>query len=190
MSDKFHRLTLGGLVRDLPILRLQPQADSAALLPSDGVSIAFFNILGDNELTDTAAAMLAPLLPECDFLVTAETKGIPIAAQLARVLDIPQYIVLRKTVKPYMVEPMTEEVYSITTQSKQILAFDAGDAALIANSRIIIIDDVISTGNSLAAIERIVKRCGGKVVAKAAILAEGDAAVRDDIVFLEKLPLF
>ncbi|MPM31374.1 hypothetical protein SDC9_77929 [bioreactor metagenome] len=101
-----------------------------------------------------------------------------------------KYIVARKSVKPYMDSPIIDEVVSITTQKKQLLVLDEQDALSIKGKRVAIIDDVISTGESIKAIERLVESAGGIIAAKAAILAEGDAANRNDIIFLEKLPLF
>ena len=125
-----------------------------------------------------------------DYIVTAEAKGIPLVHELCRLRNLPYYIVARKSVKPYMSKPLTDEVVSITTQKKQTLCLDGKDALLLKGKRVAIVDDVISTGESLSAIERLVEKAGGEIVAKAAILAEGDAARREDIIFLEELPLF
>lgn len=113
-----------------------------------------------------------------------------VAEQMCRLRNLPYYIVARKSVKPYMSHPITDEVVSITTQKAQTLCLDGKDALLLKGKRVAIVDDVISTGESLLAIERLVKKVGGDIVARAAILAEGDAAKRDDILFLEPLPLF
>jgi len=137
-----------------------------------------------------AAAQLVKKLPPVDILVTAEAKGIPLVFEMSRLLGMKRYIVARKSVKPYMESPIVDEVVSITTQKKQILCLDHNDASLVKGRRVAIIDDVISTGESVQAVERLVTKAGGIVVAKAAILAEGDAAQRNDIIFLEKLPLF
>ncbi|MBQ4288841.1 MAG: adenine phosphoribosyltransferase, partial [Clostridia bacterium] len=131
-----------------------------------------------------------PKIPEVDYLITAEAKGIPLVQELARLLNMDRYFVARKSIKPYMVNPFVTEVYSITTQKKQILCLDETEAKLIEGKKVLIVDDVISTGESLKAMETLVKKAGGTVSGKVAILAEGDAADRDDIIFLEKLPIF
>lgn len=176
---KQYELHVAGVTRALPIMQVSPE-----------LAIASFVILGDCEIVVKAAPLLVEKLPEVDVLVTAEAKGIPLVHEIARLLGHAHYIVARKSVKPYMGEPLIDEVESITTQKKQILALDGHDATAIAGKRIAIIDDVISTGESINAVERLIERAGGQVVAKAAILAEGDAAKREDILFLEELPLF
>ena len=157
---------------------------------ADALSIASFVILGDTELVEEAAKKLKDKLPEVDVLITAEAKGIPLIFELSRIRGMKQYIVARKSIKPYMVSPLVTEVYSITTQKKQILCLDETEAAAIKGKRVAIIDDVISTGESLKAMEALVKKAGGHIAAKAAILAEGSAADREDIIYLEKLPVF
>ncbi|WP_313892341.1 phosphoribosyltransferase family protein [Psychrobacillus sp.] len=174
-----YTLEVAGLTRELPIVKL-----------TDELSIASFVILGDAELVRKASPILAELLPEVDVLVTAEAKGIPLIYEIANVLNMPKYYVARKSTKAYMQEPLINEVFSITTQTKQFLCLDQKDAVEIANKRVAIIDDVISTGESIKALEELVEKAGGQVVARAAILAEGDACKREDIIFLEKLPLF
>ena len=154
------------------------------------LAIASFVILGDCELVTAAAPLLAQKLPKVDYLVTAEAKGIPLVHEVSRLLGLPYYIVARKSVKPYMAEPLVDEVVSITTQKAQTLCLDGKDALLLKGKKVAVVDDVISTGESLQAIERLVEKAGGEIVAKAAILAEGDAAKRSDIIFLEELPLF
>mgnify|MGYP000717222110 FL=1 len=134
--------------------------------------------------------MLAQKLPKVDYLVTAEAKGIPLVHEVSRLLGLPYYIVARKSVKPYMAEPLVDEVVSITTQKAQTLCLDGKDALAVKGRRVAIVDDVISTGESLSAIERLLEKAGAEIVAKAAILAEGEAAGRGDIIFLEELPLF
>ena len=146
--------------------------------------------MGDCELVTAAAPLLAQRLPEIDYVVTAEAKGIPLANEVSRLLGLPYYIVARKSIKPYMKAPLTDEVNSITTQKTQALCLDGKDALAIKGKRVAIVDDVISTGESLSAVERLVEKAGAAVAARAAILAEGDAAKRDDILFLEELPLF
>ena len=122
-------------------------------------------------------------------LISSESKGIPLAYEMSRESGI-QYIVARKMAKLYMKNPMSVDVKSITTASSQKLWLDSTEADFMKDKRIVIVDDVISTGESLAAVETLVNRAGGKIVAKAAVLAEGDAAERHDIIYLEKLPLF
>ncbi len=179
MAQKTYTLHVAGVTRELPIVKI-----------SDDLAIASFVILGDTELVCAAAAQLVKKLPPVDILVTAEAKGIPLVFEMSRLLGMKRYIVARKNVKPYMESPIVDEVVSITTQKKQILCLDHNDASLVKGRRVAIIDDVISTGESVQTVERLVTKAGGIVVAKAAILAEGDAAQRDDIIFLEKLPLF
>jgi len=174
-----YSLKIAGLTRTLPILRL-----------GENLSIASFVILGDTELVATAAPLLAKKLPPADLLVSAEAKGIPLVYELAKLLGMKRYIVARKSIKPYMGHVIKDEVTSITTQKKQLLALDESDALLLKGKNVILIDDVISTGESLSALQRLVESAGGFVVAKAALLAEGDAGLRDDIIYLEKLPVF
>lgn len=177
--DQYYTLEVAGVTRQLPIMKI-----------SEKLAIASFVILGDCELVVKAAPQLAKRLPQVDYIVTAEAKGIPLVHELCRLLNLPYYIVARKSIKPYMSHPLTDEVVSITTQKAQTLCLDGKDARLLAGKRVAIVDDVISTGESLHAIERLVEKAGGEIVAKAAILAEGDAAKRTDIIFLESLPLF
>jgi len=176
---KKYSLKVAGLTRELPIVQISPT-----------LSIASFVILGDTELVLAAAPLLVDKLPETDVLITAEAKGIPLVFEMSRLLNMKRYVVARKSVKPYMDSPLVDEVFSITTQKKQVLCLDENDAEAIRGKRVAIIDDVISTGESVQAVERLVVKAGGTIVAKAAILAEGDAAKRKDIIFLEELPLF
>ena len=176
---KTYTLHVAGLTRELPIIKL-----------SYDLSIASFVILGDTEIVKKTAPMIAKKLPEVDFVVTAEAKGIPLAYEISKVLNLDEYIVARKSVKAYMEEPIEVEVNSITTTNSQKLYLNNQDANKIKGKRVVLIDDVISTGQSLKALERLVEKAGGKVVAKAAILAEGDAKNRKDIIFLEALPTF
>lgn len=175
----YYNLKVANLERKLPIVRI-----------TDTLEIASFVILGDAELVIESAKELIKKLPEVDYLITAEAKGIPLVQELARLLGMRQYFVARKNIKPYMTEPFTTEVYSITTQAKQILCLEKEESELIKGKRILIVDDVISTGDSIRALEALVIKAGGNVVGKAAILAEGDAADRKDIIYLEKLPTF
>ena len=176
---KTYTLNVAGLTRELPIIKL-----------SYDLSIASFVILGDTEIVRKTAPIIAKKLPEVDFIVTAEAKGIPLAYEISRVLNLNEYVVARKSVKAYMEEPIEVEVNSITTTNSQKLYLNNQDANKIKGKRVALIDDVISTGQSLKALERLVEKAGGKVLAKAAILAEGDAKDRKDIIFLEALPTF
>lgn len=177
--DKYYELNICNIKRNLPILKI-----------NKNLAIASFVILGDTELISNVAPALAKKLPNVDILVTAEAKGIPLVHEISKILNMKNFIVARKSIKPYMKNPICDEVVSITSQKKQILCLDGIDAEKIKNKNIAIIDDVISTGESLSAIERLVKKAGGIICAKAAILAEGDAANRKDIIFLDRLPLF
>ena len=176
---KTYTLHVAGLTRELPIIKL-----------SYDLSIASFVILGDTEIVKKTAPMIAKKLPEVDFVVTAEAKGIPLAYEISKVLNLDEYIVARKSIKAYMEEPIEVEVNSITTTNSQKLYLNNQDANKIKGKRVALIDDVISTGQSLKALERLVEKAGANVVAKAAILAEGDAKDRKDIIFLEALPTF
>lgn len=176
---KTYTLHVAGLTRELPIIKL-----------SYDLSIASFVILGDTEIVRKTAPIIAKKLPEVDLIVTAEAKGIPLAYEISKVLNLNEYVVARKSVKAYMEEPIEVEVNSITTTNSQKLYLNNRDAKKIKGKRIALVDDVISTGQSLKALERLVEKAGGKVLAKAAILAEGDAKDRKDIIFLEALPTF
>ena len=176
---KIYTLHVAGLTRELPIIKL-----------SYDLSIASFVILGDTEIVKKTAPMIAKKLPEVDFVVTAEAKGIPLAYEISKILNLNEYIVARKSIKAYMEEPIEVEVNSITTTNSQKLYLNNQDANKIKGKRVALIDDVISTGQSLKALERLVEKAGANVVAKAAILAEGDAKDRKDIIFLEALPTF
>ncbi|PGH21202.1 adenine phosphoribosyltransferase [Fusobacterium polymorphum] len=176
---KTYTLHVAGLTRELPIIKL-----------SYDLSIASFVILGDTEIIKKTAPIIAKKLPEVDFVVTAEAKGIPLAYEISKILNLNEYIVARKSIKAYMEEPIEVEVNSITTTNSQKLYLNNQDANKIKGKRVALIDDVISTGQSLKALERLVEKAGANVVAKAAILAEGDAKDRKDIIFLEALPTF
>ena len=171
-------LRVAGLERELKICPVNEE-----------LSIAGFVMFGDTELTIACAKELLRLVPEHDVIVTAESKGIPIAYEMARQSGR-SYVVARKSVKLYMSDPAQVVVKSISTSSEQKLYLDSNEADKIRGKRVLIVDDVISTGESLKALETLVAQFGGHIVAKAAVLAEGDAAQRGDIIFLEKLPLF
>lgn len=156
---------------------------------SDSLDIAAFIIFGDVELTIAGCKELLGRVPDFDVIITPEAKSIPIAYEMARQSGKP-YIIARKGVKVYMRNPLDVSVTSITTKNEQHLFLGETEAALLKNKRVLIVDDVISTGESLIAVRKLVKEAGGIEVAACSFLAEGDAADRDDIIFLEKLPLF
>ena len=173
-----YKMTIAGCQRQLPICPI-----------SDSLDIAGFVMLGDVEVTEAAAKALMEKCPEHDVIVTAESKGIPLAYEMARI-GCRNYVVARKGIKAYMEEPVHVEVKSITTDHVQKLYLSKADCENLRDKRILIVDDVISTGESLAAIEELLHSVGGQVVGKACVLAEGDAKDRTDIIYLEPLPLF
>ena len=175
---QYYTLKVAGLTRQLPLCAV-----------SDTLDIAAFVMFSDVEMTVACAKELAKKIPECDVLITAETKGIPLAYEMSRQTGIP-YIVARKSVKVYTRNPIEVTVNSITTQHTQKLYLGQDEGDLMKGKRIVVLDDVISTGESLLALDELVKKAGGQIVGQAAVLAEGDAADRKDIIFLEKLPLF
>ena len=179
MSELFYPMTVAGLQRKLPLCPI-----------SDKLMIGAFVIFGDPELTVAAAAELNKRAPEHDVLISAESKGIPLVHEMARQEGNARYLLARKAAKLYMKNVFTTEVNSITTAKKQTLCIDGDDAAYMKGKRVVIVDDVISTGESLKALETLVEQAGGIIVGRMAILAEGDATKRDDIIYLEKLPLF
>ena len=174
--SKYFKLNVAGLERDLLICPL-----------NENLSIAAFIMLGDSELTVRCAEELLKVAPEHDIIITAESKGIPIAHEMAKQSGTMTYVVARKGLKVYMPDPISVNVQSITTLSQQTLFLGSDDAEKLSGRRVLIVDDVISTGESLRALEALVKKAGGEIVGEAAVLAEGDAADRDDIIFLEKL---
>ena len=172
-------MTVAGLKRELPICKV-----------NDNLYIAGFVIFGDQELTVACARELLAKAPEYDYIITAEAKGIPLAHEMARQSGAAKYFLARKGPKLYMTGVFESSVKSITTAKEQKLYLDTADAALMKGKKILIVDDVISTGESLAALEALVEKAGGIVCGKMAILAEGDAQDREDLIYLEKLPLF
>lgn len=172
-------ITIAGVDRELPICPL-----------NENLAIGAFVIFGDPELTTAVAQALLERAPEYDYVITAEAKGIPLAHEMARLAGNRKYFVARKKAKAYMTGVFEVKVHSITTAGEQSLFLDKADAELIKGSKILIVDDVISTGESLRAVEELVEAAGGNIVGKMTVLAEGDAQVRDDIIYLEKLPLF
>ena len=175
----YYHMTVAGLERDLPICPL-----------NENLSIAGFVIFGDPELTVACAKELLKRAPEYDYIITAEAKGIPLAHEMARQSNASKYFLARKAPKAYMTGVFESTVTSITTMGQQHLYLDVADAKLMEGKRILIVDDVISTGESLRALEVLVQKAGGIIAGKMAVLAEGDAQSRDDILYLEKLPLF
>jgi len=156
---------------------------------SDSLDIAAFILFGDVEITVASAAALIHRLPSFDVIFTPEAKSIPLAYEMSRQTGKP-YVVGRKGLKVYMRDPVEVTVNSITTQKEQHIYIGIKEAEILKGKRVVIIDDVISTGESIKACEELVEKAGGLIAAKAAVLAEGDASERDDIIYLEKLPLF
>ena len=175
----YYRMKVAGLERDLPICPV-----------NENLYIAGFVIFGDQELTVACARDLLERAPEYDYIITAEAKGIPLAHEMARQHGDAKYILARKGPKLYMRDIFSVTVNSITTAKEQKLYLDGADAALMQGKKILIVDDVISTGESLKALEALVEKAGGIICGKMAILAEGDAQERPDLIYLEKLPLF
>lgn len=175
----YYPINIAGVDRKLPICPV-----------NEDLYIGAFVIFGDVELTTAAAKALLEKAPEYDYMITAEAKGIPLIHEMARLAGDEKYMLARKAPKLYMTGVFEVEVNSITTAKKQTLYLDTADAELMRGKKILIIDDVISTGESLRALEVLVERAGGEICGRMAILAEGDAIDRDDIIYLEPLPLF
>ena len=175
----YYEMTIAGCKRQLPLCKLH-----------DELMIGAFVIFGDAELTVACARELLKKAPEYDYLLTAEAKGIPLIHEMARQHGDKKYFVARKNPKLYMTGVFEVDVHSITTAKEQKLYLDTADAELMKGKKILLLDDVISTGESLSALEQLVHKAGGIICGKMTILAEGDAQDRDDIVYLEKLPLF
>ena len=174
-----YRMKVAGLWRELPICKV-----------TDSLYIAGFVVFGDQELTVACARELLKVAPEYDYIITAEAKGIPLAHEMARQVGAQKYFLARKAPKLYMTGVFESTVKSITTAKEQTLYLDVADAELMKGKRILIVDDVISTGESLRALEVLVEKAGGIIAGRMAILAEGDAQNREDLIYLEKLPLF
>ena len=175
----FYEMTIAGLKRQLPMFKV-----------ADNLYIAAFIMFGDVEITKAAAAELLKKAPEFDIMVTAEAKSIPLIYEMARQAGVNDYVIARKGPKVYMENIISTEVDSITTAGIQKLVIGQKEIDLMKDKRVLIVDDVISTGESLKSIELLVNKAGGNIVGRMAVLAEGEAADRDDIIFLEKLPLF
>ena len=179
MEQKYYKMNIAGVERELPICPL-----------NENLMIAGFVIFGDPEITTACSKAWLDKAPEYDYLISAEAKGIPLVHEMARLAGNQKYFLARKAPKLYMTGVFEVVVKSITTEKVQKLYLDKADAELMKGKRILIVDDVISTGESLRAVEELVKLAGGEIVGKMAILAEGDACTRDDLIYLEKLPLF
>ena len=173
-----YKMTIAGLERELPLCPL-----------NDKLDIAAFVMFSDVEITVASAQELLKKSPDFDIILTAESKGIPLGYEMSRQSGKP-YVVARKSVKLYMTDPIAVTVKSITTAAEQTLYLSKEKADMIKGKKVLIVDDVISTGESLKALEELVTEAKGNISGKAAVLAEGDAADRDDIIYLEKLPLF
>lgn len=173
-----YEIEIAGLKRELPLCPL-----------NDKIDIAAFVMFSDVEITKVSARELLKKVPEFDVILTAESKGIPLAYEMAAQSG-KNYVVARKSVKLYMKNPISVSVRSITTENIQTLYLSEEKAEMIKGKRVLIVDDVISTGESLKALQKLAAEAGGKIVCNAAVLAEGDAAERSDIVFLQELPLF
>ena len=176
--DRIYTVDIKGFKADLPVLPLP-----------NGISICFFNLHGDSTLTEHCGKELAKLLTGCDVVITAESKGLQLSHDSARELGQRYYAVCRKSKKLYMQDGIQTSVKSITTGNEQTLYLSKHDADLIKGKKVAIVDDVVSTGGSLKGLEQIVNLAGGIIYKKAFVLAEGDAAERDDIIYLAKIPI-
>ncbi len=176
---KEYRMNIGGVERCLPLFPI-----------SEDTAIAGFLVIGDTDLIAKTAPLLAEKIGKVDMIMTAEAKGIPIAYEVSKVLGMKEFIVARKGLKNYMRDPISVTVQSITTKGEQTLYLGGDEVEKIKGRNICLLDDVISTGESLRSLGELAKAAGATVVKQAAILAEGEAAERKDIIFLEKLPLF
>ena len=174
-----YEMDIAGLKRELPLCRV-----------TDELYIGAFVMFGDVELTVHCAAELLKRAPEYDYLIAPEAKAIPLLYEMARQSGAEKYFLARKGAKLYMRNVFSVEVKSITTAATQHLYLDGDDAEMMRGKRILIVDDVISTGESLHALEELVRKAGGEIVGRMAILAEGEAQDREDLIYLEKLPLF
>ena len=179
MEQMYYKMTIAGCERALPLCPL-----------NDQLMIGAFVIFGDPELTTAAAKALLQKVPDYDYLITAEAKGIPLVHEMARLAGNQKYFLARKSPKLYMTGVTEVTVRSITTAKEQKLYLDTADAELMRGKRILIVDDVISTGESLRAIEELVTHAGGEICGRMTVLAEGDAIDRKDITYLAPLPLF
>ena len=174
----YYEMTIAGCTRKLPYCEV-----------SENLDIAAFIMFNDVEVTEAAARELLKKCPEHDIVISAEAKGIPLCYEVAR-QGCRKYVVARKSVKLYMTDVIEYKCKSITTAKEQVLYLGGDDAKALEGKRVLIVDDVISTGESLTAIEELVRQAGGITVGKATVLAEGQAKDRDDIIYLEPLPVF
>lgn len=170
-------LEIAGTVRTLPLIQVAPDT-----------WIAYYYSLGDTEVIDRAARILAPKMDGCDIFVTTETKGIPLAHAIATYRGLLPYVVCRKEVRPFMLSPVVVRYKPITAKTEQELFIDGRDAIKVKGKRVGIVDDIVSTGETLQAMTELVRQAGGKVVAKAALLVEGEG--REDVAHLGILPIF
>ncbi len=175
----YYRMKVAGIERDLPLCPI-----------NDDLYIGAFILFGDVELTEKSAEALYAKAPEHDVMITAESKGIPLIHAMCRISGKNRYVLARKSVKLYMKDVVSCVTKSITTGDVQTLYIDGEDAEYMKGKRVLIVDDVISTGGSLKSLENLVLKAGGEIVGKMAILAEGDAIGRTDITYLAPLPLF
>ena len=178
MADYFD-FELYGVKRKLPYVKIR-----------EDLALASFVVVSDVELVRAAAPHLVEKLPPVDLLMTAEAKGSCLAYEMSRLMNLPRFVVARKSRKPYMQNPLSHKVVSITTQKEQTLYLDGCDAELLRGKRVALVDDVIATGESIAAIEELAKAAGATVAARAAILAELDAVHREDIIYLKEHYVF
>ncbi len=178
IMNENYSIKIAGCERKLPICKI-----------NENLSIAAFIMFGDVELTKNVAQELLKLCPEYDVLITAEAKGIPLCYEMARQSN-KRYVVARKSVKLYMKNALHVNVKSITTEKVQDLYLSEDEIEYVKNKRVLIVDDVISTGESLKAIEMLVQESGGNIVGRACALVEGDATIRSDLIYLGKLPIF
>ena len=179
MEQKYYHMNIAGCERDLPLCPL-----------NDDMMIAAFVIFGDPELTTACAKELLARAPEFDYMISAEAKGIPLVHEMARLAGNQTYFLARKSAKLYMTGVKEVKVRSITTAREQTLYIDQKDAELMKGKRILIVDDVVSLGDSLHALETLVNEAGGIICGKMTVLAEGKAQERDDIIYLSGLPMF
>ena len=175
----FYEMTIAGLKRQLPLCKV-----------TDDLYIAAFIMFSDVEITKAAASELLKKAPEFDIMITAESKGIPLLYEMTRQAGMNDYVVARKGPKLYMQDIISTDVDSITTDHIQTLCIGKKEAEQMRGKKVLIVDDVISTGESLKSIEKLVNQVDGNIVGRMAVLAEGDAAMRQDIIYLEKLPVF
>ncbi len=178
MKKSYH-MNIAGCERDLPLCPL-----------NDKLQIGAFVIFGDPELTTACAKALLDRAPQYDYLISAEAKGIPLVHEMARLAGNQKYFLVRKAPKLYMTGVLDVKVKSITTAKEQHLYLDTADAAIMKGKKILLVDDVISTGESLNSMKQLVEEAGGIPCGYMTILAEGDAQDRQDLIYLEKLPLF